>query len=66
MTLVSTAIGLLSAVVILFGSLFFVELVDKHSDSFALEIFAKFGIPMVLWAILLLVLNVLEKNGIIR
>lgn len=65
MTLVSMAIGLLSAVVILFGSLIFAEWVDKHSDSFALEIFAKFGMPAVLWAILLLVCNVLEKNGII-
>lgn len=65
MTLVSMAIALLSVVVILFVSLLFVELVDKHSDSFALEIFAKFGMPAVLWAILLLVLNVLEKNGII-
>lgn len=65
MTLVSTAIGLLSAAVILFVSLSFAEWVDKHSDSFALEIFAKFGMPVVLWAILLLVCNVLEKNGII-
>lgn len=65
MTLVSMAIALLSVVVIMFVSLLFVELVDKHSDSFALEIFAKFGMPAVLYAILLLVLNVLEKNGII-
>lgn len=65
MTLLDVAAALMIVVVVVFGSLFFYEWVEKHSDSYALEIFGKFGMPAVLYAILLLVVDALEKNGVL-
>ena len=64
MTLIDLAVAMMIVVVVVFGSLFFCEWAEKHSDSYMLEIFAKFGMPTVLWAVMLLVIGILEKNGV--
>lgn len=65
MTLIDLAVAMMIVVVVVFGSLFFSEWAEMHSDSYVIEIFAKFGMPAVLWAVVLLVIDILEKNGVI-
>lgn len=64
MTLIDLAAAMMIVVVVVFGSLLFCEWVEKHSEIYTLEIFAKFGMPAVLWAVALLVIDILEKNGV--
>ncbi len=65
MTLIDFAVAMMIVVIVIFGSLFFVEWVYKNSDSYALEQFAKFGMPILLWAIMMLMLDTLQKSGIV-
>ena len=63
MTLIDVAFSLGMVVMIIFVSLFFSEWVEKHTPSYALEIFAHFGMPMLLWCVMLVLYELLSKNG---
>lgn len=50
---------------IVFGSAFFSEWAEKHTESFTMEIFSIIGFPMILWCVALIAYNVLQKNGVL-
>lgn len=65
MTLIDLAFALSTVVMIVFVSLFFAEWVEKHTQSYALEIFAHLGMPMLLWCVMLVLYELLRKNGVV-
>lgn len=65
MTLIDIAFALSTVVMIIFVSLFFAEWVEMHTQSYALEIFAHFGMPMLLWCVMLVLYELLRKNGVV-
>lgn len=65
MTLIDIAFALSTVVMIIFVSLFFAEWVEKHTQSYALEKFAHFGMPMLLWCVMLVLYELLRKNGVV-
>lgn len=62
MTLIDVAFALSMVVMIIFVPLFFAE---KHTQSYALEIFAHFGMPALLWCVMLVLYELLRKNGVV-
>lgn len=48
MTLIELAFAMCWLVVIVFASMFFAQWVEKHTQSYAMELFAQFGIPALL------------------
>lgn len=65
MTLVDIAFALSTVVMIIFVPLFFAEWVEKHTQSYALEAFAHFGMPALLWCVMLVLYELLRKNGVV-
>lgn len=65
MTLDSFSFAGIMVLVIIFGSLLFSEWVEKHTDSFAMETFSLFGMPVFLWCVMLLLYELLHEKGII-
>lgn len=49
MTLTELAFVMFWLVVIVFGSVFFAEWAEKRTQSYAMESFAQFGMPALLW-----------------
>lgn len=58
MTLIELAFAMFWLVVIVFGSVFFAEWAEKHTQSYAMELFAHFGM-LILYAIL-------QQKGLLR
>lgn len=50
-------------VIIIFVPLLIAEWVEKHTQNYALEIFAHFGMPALLWCVMLVLYELLRKNG---
>jgi hypothetical protein len=65
MTLIDVAFALSMVVMIIFVPLFFAEWAEKHTQSYALEIFAHFGMPALLWCVMLVLYELLRKNGVV-
>lgn len=65
MTLIELAFAIFWLVIIIFGSVFFAEWAEKHTQSYALEIFAHFGMPALLWCVMLVLYELLRKNGVV-
>lgn len=63
MILIDVAFALGMVVIIIFVPLLFAEWVEKHNQSYALEIFAHFGMPALLWCVMLVLYELLRKNG---
>lgn len=57
--------ALASIVLIAFGSAFFSEWTEKHTQSFTMEVFSMLGMPAILWCIVLIAYSVLEKIGVL-
>lgn len=65
MTLIDVAFALGMVVIIIFVPLLVAEWVEKHAQSYALEIFAHFGMPALLWCVMLVLYALLRKNGVV-
>ena len=63
MTLIDVAFALGMVVIIIFVPLLIAEWVEKHTQNYALEIFAHFGMPALLWCAMLVLYELLRKNG---
>ena len=57
--------ALASIVFITFGSAFFSEWAEKHTQSFTMEVFSMLGMPAILWCIVLIAYNALQKIGVL-
>lgn len=66
MTLDSFIFAGITVLVIIFGSLFFCEWVEKHTKSFTMETFSVSGMPVFLLFVMLLLYELLHEKGIIR
>ena len=66
MTLIELAFAMCWLVVIVFASMFFEQWVEKHTQSYAMELFAQFGIPALLWCGMLLLYAALQQKGLLR
>lgn len=65
MTLGSFIFAGITVLVIIFGSLFFCEWVEKHTRSFAMETFSVSGMPVFLFCVMILLYELLHEKGII-
>ena len=65
MTLIDVLFALGMVVIIIFVPLLFAEWIKKHTQSYALEIFAHFGMPALLWCVMLMLYELLRKNGVV-
>ena len=65
MTLNDVIFAFAAIIFIAFGSAFFSEFAEKHTESFTMEIFSTIGFPMILWCVALIAYNVLQKNGVL-
>lgn len=66
MTLAELAFAMLWLVIIIFGSLLFAEWAEKRTQSYAMESFAQFGMPALLWCGMLLLYAALQQKGLLR
>lgn len=66
MTLTELAFVMFWLVVIVFGSVFFAEWAEKRTQSYAMESFAQFGMPALLWCWMLLLYAALQQKGLLR
>lgn len=66
MTLTELTFVMFQLVVIVFGSVFFAEWAEKHTQSYAMELFAYFGMPALLWCGMLVLYAVFQQNGLLR
>lgn len=64
MTLNDVIFAFAAIIFIAFGSAFFSEWAEKHTQSFTMEVFSMFGIPAILWCIVLIAYNALQKIGV--
>lgn len=65
MTLNDVIFAFAAIIFIAFGSASFLEWAENHTKSFTMEIFSMFGVPAILWCIVLIAYNVLQKNGVL-
>ena len=66
MTLTELAFDMFWLVIIIFGSAFFAEWVEKHTQSYAMELFAHFGMPVLLWCGMLILYAALQQKDLLR
>lgn len=66
MTLTELTFAMFWLVVIVFGSVFFAEWAEKHTQSYAMELFAHLGMPALLWCGMLILYAVFQQNGLLR
>ncbi len=67
MTLTELAFTIFWLVIIIFGSVFFfAEWAEKHTQSYAMELFAHFGMPALLWCGMLILYAALQQKGLLR
>lgn len=66
MTLTELTFAMFWLVVIVFGSVFFAEWAEKHTQSYVMELFAYFGMPVLLWCGMLVLYAVFQQNGLMR
>lgn len=66
MTLIELAFAIFWLVIIIFGSVFFVEWAEKHTQSYLMELFAQFGMPALLWCGMLILYAALQQKGLLR
>lgn len=66
MTLIELAFAIFWLVIIIFGSMFFAEWVEKHTQSYAMELFAHFGMPVLLWCGMMILYAALQQKGLLR
>lgn len=66
MTLIDVAFALSMVVMIIFVPLFFAEWAEKHTQSYAMKLFAHFGMPALLWCGMLILYAALQQKGLLR
>ena len=66
MTLTELAFAIFWLVAIVFGSVFFAEWAEKHPQSYAMELFAPFGMPALLWCGMLILYAAFQQKGLLR
>ena len=66
MTLTELTFAMFCLVIVIFGSVFFAEWVEKHTQSYAMELFAHFGMPVLLWCGMMILYAALQQKGLLR